>query len=493
MVLTHGVLIYFLKSVLIRPERQSCMASNSTATSPDQSLKKISKLGNKSLPPKIAIIGTEGTGKTVFVTVWASLLKENKDGITLIPNGKTLKYINNNWSLLQQGEWPESTPSTTWTSLEWTLHTATGNECIIHLADVAGHDIRRVFADSPLADDDSMKRIHDFASDAMIIFFLINLKQLLSRDDNQRNEDEATLLTALQRIHRHGQKACFIFSQWTDCQDWVKSQGGLDAVFSKCLPCLHAAGHILKMIPMFGVSSVVETEMRMDEDGRNYPYPKRNFTSLGFDKLNKWLVNTVDKEINLRRNKTWGQRILIAAIVAITLFIACWIGSCTLDNNRIDELQQQRSQVIGSQQNISSERIRLQKMTESITQKGGIELVPVLSWVLDDDFAIINNTEYNITELNVVVYVWGSDRPYGPEPIYIPYLGKHQNLVYYGKYRTTLENKSETERRSYLTFKSCKESSDAISAINSLISEENKLSQKISTIDTELSALRGRQ
>jgi len=70
-------------------------------------------------PNKISIIGTNGVGKTVFVTVWSkSLEKREKGKPFIVPTPLTYAYIERNWlQRLKKGLWPESTPQTEFVEL----------------------------------------------------------------------------------------------------------------------------------------------------------------------------------------------------------------------------------------------------------------------------------------------------------------------------------------------------------------------------------------
>ncbi len=59
---------------------------------------------------RIAIIGTEGTGKTTLMAVIARAFRRSQEGICLVPMSfETAKYVDDVWRDLERGRWPEST------------------------------------------------------------------------------------------------------------------------------------------------------------------------------------------------------------------------------------------------------------------------------------------------------------------------------------------------------------------------------------------------
>ncbi|MDR2438506.1 MAG: hypothetical protein LBE12_03910, partial [Planctomycetaceae bacterium] len=56
--------------------------------------------------PQVAIVGTEGSGKTVLASVWAKRMTQRQDEIFLDPKGfNTGMYVERVWATLNRGEW----------------------------------------------------------------------------------------------------------------------------------------------------------------------------------------------------------------------------------------------------------------------------------------------------------------------------------------------------------------------------------------------------
>src|SRR5436190_300979 len=99
--------------------------------------------------PSVAIIGTEGSGKTVLTTTLARRLSTiDARGVFLNPQGvATLRYVERVWQILQDGDWPPSTPTGDLFELRWKLELIGELESPVRLIDAAGQDLRLLFGE----------------------------------------------------------------------------------------------------------------------------------------------------------------------------------------------------------------------------------------------------------------------------------------------------------------------------------------------------------
>jgi len=249
---------------------------------------------------KIAIIGTEGAGKTVFVTVWSKLLeKQEQEKPFIIPDPSTFAYIEKNWSKLRNGQWPESTPQSEFVHLFWRLKMPNGRLCQINVCDVAGHDIRRLFTgNKPQASDDPTKAIYDTVAEANIVLVIINLKDFITTTETQRIDNCANLLSMLQFMFEQKKKVALVLSQWHEYESWVSSHGSVEVVLSKYMAAIYNTCCLEGGIKYFKVAAVIETTLRIKGD-TTFINPNPHFTSSGFAELNDWLTVAVTNKTSV--------------------------------------------------------------------------------------------------------------------------------------------------------------------------------------------------
>jgi len=269
---------------------------------------------------KIAIIGTEGAGKTVFVTVWSKLLEKQEEGRPfIIPDPTTYTYIEKNWSKLRNGQWPESTPQSEFVHLFWRLKLPSGQLCQINVCDVAGHDIRRLFTgNKPQANDDPTKAIYDTVVAASIVLVIINLQDFITTTESQRIDNCANLLSMLQFMFDQKKEVALVFSQWHEYEGWVDSHGSVEAVLSTYMSSVYNTCCLEDEFDYFKVAAVVETTSRV-EGGVTITDPALNFGSLGFSSLNDWIMEVVERKSTVRP--------FLNPFMKTLLIIGGWLGS----------------------------------------------------------------------------------------------------------------------------------------------------------------------
>jgi len=267
---------------------------------------------------KISIVGTNGVGKTVFVTVWAKSLEKKERGQPfIVPTPQTYAYIERNWlQRLKNGLWPESTPQSEFIELKWTLSSPGGAKSEISVCDLAGHDIRRLYAgDEPKISDESSKTIYDSIESANIILLIVNLKDFITADDSLRIENTTNLLSMLKHFFSKKKTVALLFSQWHEYEAWVNGKGGLDKVLETYLPSVQNACSLHgENVNYFMISAVVQTVRSVDDHGNTTILPAPNFSSSGFLKLNQWL--TGNEETYKSLNHMYVRS--MAAILSIT-------------------------------------------------------------------------------------------------------------------------------------------------------------------------------
>lgn len=249
--------------------------------------------------PKIALIGMEGSGKTVLTTVLAKRMSRPEQHFYLDPHGKTLKYVEEMWHTLQNGEWPPSTPPGQLFELTWNL-CVYDKKYELRLVDAAGQDMRLLFGgdekelNSPNLPDD-LKKLVTYCREASILLITLNISDFVGEGDTRRLiENQAAIKSALDILSHGNQNVAFIFTQCDQYRAMIDEVGGLEEFCKQNLNYVYNAHITGKKNAIFGVAAVNEVERR-HVDGMVRRVPARNFTSVGLDEVIEWIVGQVEK------------------------------------------------------------------------------------------------------------------------------------------------------------------------------------------------------
>ena len=155
---------------------------------------------------KVAIVGVEGSGKTVMLAGLGDLYSHpDANGYFLDPkNFTTAAYVAEKVERMRKGEWPSATAGDELEGLDWTLKRGVGGErrrpetvCEVSFLDFAGEVYRTAFGigegDPSLAKQaDELKRYVREADDLLV---LINLRDVIVHGIRDRRVQEATWIT----------------------------------------------------------------------------------------------------------------------------------------------------------------------------------------------------------------------------------------------------------------------------------------------------------
>lgn len=257
--------------------------------------------------PQIAIIGTEGSGKTVLTTVLAKKLAKPINGVWLNPQGvKTGKYVENTWNTLCRGEWVPSTPPGTLFALSWKLETE-ARACPMRMIDSAGQDLRRLFSDDGFNDpnlSDQDRMFIDYIQNSTILMVLINLRDFLGEADADKIiENEFILKEVLDKLKEDEEKrqTVFIFTAYDLYETTILNKyGTIEKLIERKLPYLYNSHIADKHVACFPVAAVAETEEAVLENGTVQMVPAPKFRSRGLDPLINWLFNAVVGDIEVQ-------------------------------------------------------------------------------------------------------------------------------------------------------------------------------------------------
>ncbi|MDR2755833.1 MAG: hypothetical protein LBC20_09020 [Planctomycetaceae bacterium] len=261
--------------------------------------------------PQVAIVGTEGSGKTVLATVWAKRMTQRNDEIFLDPKGfNTGMYVEKIWTTLNRGEWNESTPPGTKFELEWDLQFG-NNTYPVKLIDVAGQDLRNLFAFERHKDWDGLfemeQIILNYLLNSSLVIFVVNLQDFVGEPDvMKRKENEFMLKEVIDTFtaNENQQDIIIVFTAYDLYEAEIKKHGNFEQYIKEELIYLfHAVQNWSKKFYrndnvshlFFPAAAVAETEIITDTNGTVRRVPKPNFTSFGIDKLSDWIINIIKK------------------------------------------------------------------------------------------------------------------------------------------------------------------------------------------------------
>ena len=254
--------------------------------------------------PSITIIGLEGCGKTVLMTVLAKKLAVSLDnGCYLDPIGtQTIKRVESTWATLQRGEWPPSTPPGEMFSLRWKLIVRTHKKeynADLRLIDLAGQDTRQLFNNDDIHNEtrEHLKPLADYITHASIVLLILNIKDFVGEVDDERRIDScAVIKSALDQLM--DKKVLVVFTQLDQYEAYIQSCGGLDAFCQKQIPYIYNAHIKMRNLPVQCVAAVNDTQVKVLGDGRAIRVPRPNFSTRGVNAVIKWLIDSVEEESN---------------------------------------------------------------------------------------------------------------------------------------------------------------------------------------------------
>lgn len=255
---------------------------------------------------QIAIVGMTGSGKTVLVSTLAMKMSQMADrGVFLSPIGdnrrQTLQYVQQNWKILNRGEWPPSTPAGEIVQLQWELSTE-NNVAAVRFADCAGQDVRAIFDQNTFSSLSLSKDLRDiflYLNRSNILLFLVNMEDILGRSDKQSMKN---VLNVDQMIYVLNQptdiprKCAVVLSQYDKYKPEVDQQFGGNVLeyLRAHLPQLHGQYVRNKSFEIIPVAAVEQTKTIV-ENGNVRKVPAPDFTSYNLEALIHWLASAVDE------------------------------------------------------------------------------------------------------------------------------------------------------------------------------------------------------
>jgi hypothetical protein len=266
-------------------------------------------LAAPSTPVRIAIIGTEVSGKTVLTTVLAKRYSHaTAEGLFLDPlDNATLKFVERNYQFLASGDWPPSSPVGGLSNLRWRLRIGSNpcSECELHLADSAGQDLRRVFGDDQEIQSlpEHLRGLAEYCRTADVVIYLINLKDFVGENDPVRRLDneaviKSTLDFLIGDVSRRRQ-LCVLFTQADQFEQEREKCGSWENVAQKYLSYVHGAHLRNGRVTVGAVAAVKDTKV-VELDGTPRRVPAPGFRSDGLIELMNWIATKAGELVAAR-------------------------------------------------------------------------------------------------------------------------------------------------------------------------------------------------
>lgn len=271
---------------------------------------------------KIAILGVEGSGKTVLFSVMGARYETpDANGLFLAPlNHETYSYCRKGMAALRKGQWPLATSPDTSVQLSWQLmETRRFGRNARPLAqlsflDFAGEAYRKAFGANGSDDAYDTTLLKSYVKKSDILIVLVDLGKII----NGAEEDERTIemnwlsqsMLSFASSQRRRREMALVFTQTDRYLEIVKTCGGTRGTLARYLPIVSSTYG--GKLPLFAVSAVDTTAPCPDDPTIMMPSP--DFGSMGFDDLMKWM-----RKAAIRCER---RRACLKAVVFLMIFIA---------------------------------------------------------------------------------------------------------------------------------------------------------------------------
>ena len=270
----------------------------------------------------LALVGTQGCGKTVFATVLGNRLSRTDAApdaeypVTLAPaDNNTLHFQGKNWDLLQSEQWPPATQPGKFKRLQWHAELADGRPFRLTLQDMAGHDLRTIFSSCAGLSDDGIgsaagqtlaqislsteaQKAIDFCSQADIVLFLLNLDDFFDlaadRPAPLRSHNEVILAEMFRQLHRQGRRCCLLLTQ----VDRYDIQAPWADIGRRAFPFLWQQFIATGDVPFCPLAAVAAVKPAGASKTPSATVPVPGFPSTGLREFSAWLEKTAADLLN---------------------------------------------------------------------------------------------------------------------------------------------------------------------------------------------------
>ncbi|MEI7945565.1 MAG: hypothetical protein WCJ02_02665 [bacterium] len=231
---------------------------------------------------KVAIVGVEGSGKTVLMAGLCECFKQvpGTDDPYLMPeNQAAFKFMETvPYMLRVKRQWPAATSIDNLRAMRWTYRC--GDEVLetVELLDYPGELYRLAFGDAEEvrkeeleSKRDEVKKFLDHLIDADTLLVLLNLSDVINLGENHKNLETVWItrgiLTYAKKLPNI-KHTVLVFTQADRYAEELQTAGGPDALYAQKLPMLKTLFPEQQVIAIAAIS-------KMDSEGR----PNDNYSS----------------------------------------------------------------------------------------------------------------------------------------------------------------------------------------------------------------------
>lgn len=271
---------------------------------------------------KIAIVGCEASGKTVFMSALADhYCRDAAGGPCLVPENadanRFVEFQRRQMRALRQ--WPPATNPGRTVEMKWSLREKGRVIATVGMLEFGGETFRAAFRETsePDASREAVKDLVAYLAEAEAVVALVSIKDLMRDPAGRSAEDferdtEAVWVTRglLDFVRRNLPHAAIVIglTQADRYRDELERAGGARALFAARWPSVSA---VAAGIPVIEVASVSAT----DEDG--FPAPDYNTDGV------LPVMNEVFRQLKSRRRRNGLRRtFLLLALLAATAYAA---------------------------------------------------------------------------------------------------------------------------------------------------------------------------
>lgn len=269
---------------------------------------------------KVAILGVEGSGKTVLFSVMGDRYETpDRNGLFLTPsNHETYSYCKKGMAALRKGAWPSATTPEASVELDWQLMKKRGGGgkagrplARLSFLDFAGEAYRKAFGgggrESGVADErNAVERLRRHVKKADALIVLVDLSKIINGDEGDPRTIEMNWLSQAILSEARKKSVALVFTQADRYSETIRQCGGVRGALAKYLPVVNSTYG--SKLPLFQVAAVDATVPCADDPMLMLPAP--DFGSMGFEELMRWMGKTAR-----RRERLKGCSILLVILL----------------------------------------------------------------------------------------------------------------------------------------------------------------------------------
>ncbi len=222
---------------------------------------------------RIFIIGPEGSGKTVFLTMLSLHVAGERNDLLLEPlDYASSQYVSTAQAALEKGEWPPSTRQGELKLLKWRFGQLGKPLHEMEMFDSAGQDLRAILLkDTHELLTEEQRTIRCCIDESDFLIFLLDLECFIgSKDINALNESAWLFKAFLTQPTWRKKKRIVILSKADLYSEMLeKEDGNLKELIKRQLPTSYSMGHLVdaeKTVNYLAVTSITTVTV-VGEDG----------------------------------------------------------------------------------------------------------------------------------------------------------------------------------------------------------------------------------